>query len=122
MRLPARIPVFLLLSLVLLAGCKCTRFDLERNREAALRQNLYHLRQSIDQYTIDKNKAPQTLQDIVKAGYLREIPVDPITGRRETWVVEKEAVYLSIGSSPGITDVRSGSTETGCDGTKYSTW
>lgn len=71
---------------------------------------------------MDKKQAPQALDDLVKTGYLREIPEDPFTRRRDSWVVEKEPVLLSVGTSPGITDVHSGAAGTGCDGTKYSTW
>lgn len=94
-----------------------------RARESVLRQNLYHLRQSIDQYSMDKQKAPQSLDDLVSAGYLREIPTDPITQSKDTWVVDMEDVLLSIDQNePGITDVHSGAQGTGSDGTAYSTW
>lgn len=94
-----------------------------RAREASLRQNLYHLRQSIDQYTMDKQKAPQSLDDLVSAGYLREIPVDPMTQSRDTWQVDMEDVMQSIDQTePGITDVHSGAQGAGSDGSAYSTW
>jgi general secretion pathway protein G len=94
-----------------------------RARESTLRQNLYHLRQSIDQFTMDKQKAPQSLDELVSAGYLREIPIDPMTQSRETWVVDMEDVLLSIDQNePGITNVHSGAQGTATDGTAYSTW
>ena len=123
MRLSAPIPI-LLLPLLLVLGCwRCSNpHGIHATRERTLRQNLFHLRQSIDQYTIDKQQSPQKLDDLVKAGYLREIPIDPFTRRSDTWIVEKESVTLAVGTQPGITDVRSSSPETGCDGTNYNTW
>jgi general secretion pathway protein G len=94
-----------------------------RAREATLRQDLYHLRQAIDAYTMDKQKAPQSLQDLVTAGYFREIPKDPITGKNDTWQVVQEDVYNSIDQNePGITDVHSGASDASADRTAYSTW
>ncbi len=94
-----------------------------RAKEAVLRQDLFAMRQAIDQHTMDKAKAPQSLQDLVQAGYLREIPKDPITNSRDTWQVVQEDVLESVDQNePGITDVHSGSTLTGTDGTAYNTW
>src|SRR6266446_5430916 len=88
-----------------------------RAREATLRQDLYHLRQAIDAYTMDKQKAPQSLDDLVTAGYFREIPKDPITEKKDTWQVVQEDVYSSIDQNePGITDVHSGASGNGLDG------
>ncbi|HXZ79373.1 MAG TPA: prepilin-type N-terminal cleavage/methylation domain-containing protein [Terriglobales bacterium] len=92
-------------------------------REAVLKQNLFTLRSCIDQYSLDKQKAPQSLDDLVQAGYLKEIPMDPFTNARDTWQVDQEDVLLSVDQSqPGITDVHSGSSATGTDGTAYNTW
>jgi general secretion pathway protein G len=94
-----------------------------RAKEAVLRQDLDSLRKVIDQYTLDKERAPQSLDDLVSAGYLREIPVDPFTRARDTWVVVQEDLYNSIDQTqPGITDVHSGAGGTGTDGTPYSSW
>ena len=94
-----------------------------RAKEAVLRQDLFAMRSSIDQYTMDKAKAPQALRDLVQDGYLREIPKDPFTDSRDTWQVVQEDVLLSIDQNqPGITDVHSGSNRMGSDGTAYSTW
>lgn len=94
-----------------------------RAKEAVLRQDLFAMRQSIDQYTMDKAKAPQALADLVQAGYLREIPKDPFTDSRDTWQVVQEDVLQSIDQNePGLTDVKSGSNLTGTDGTAYNTW
>ena len=94
-----------------------------RAREAVLRQNLFTLRSVIDQYSMDKQKAPQSLQDLVDAGYLKMIPMDPFTNSRDTWETVQEDVLLSVDQSqPGITDVHSGSSGTGSDGTAYNQW
>ena len=91
-------------------------------RESALKQDLHHLRQSIDQFTMDKQRAPQSLDELVSAGYLRQIPRDPFT-KNEDWEVIMEDVMTSIDQTqPGITDVRSASTGIALDGTAYNTW
>jgi general secretion pathway protein G len=92
------------------------------SREAVLRQNLFTLRNVISQYTLDKQKAPQGLDDIVQAGYLRQIPSDPMTGATN-WEVVQEDVLLAVDQQdPGITDVKSASNATASDGTAYSSW
>jgi general secretion pathway protein G len=91
-------------------------------REAVLRQNLFTLRNVISQYTLDKQKAPQSLDDIVQAGYLRAIPADPMTGQTN-WEPHQEDVLLSVDQQdPGIDDVHSASNATASDGTAYSSW
>ena len=97
--------------------------SIRRAKEAVLRDDLFTLRTSIDQFTYDKLRAPQSLDDLVQAGYLREIPMDPITNSRDTWVVVNEDVMQSIDQTqPGITDVHSGADGTALDGTAYSSW
>lgn len=92
-------------------------------REAVLRNNLFTMRSLINQYTMDKEKAPQSLEDLVTAGYLKQIPVDPFTGSRDSWVVDQEDVLMSVDQTqPGITDVHSGSDQTSSEGTPYNTW
>lgn len=94
-----------------------------RAKEAVLRQDLFAMRSVIDQYTLDKGKAPQSLEDLVQAGYLKEIPKDPFTDSRDSWSVEQEDVLLSVDQDePGISDVHSGATGAGSDGTPYSSW
>ena len=95
-----------------------------RARESVLKQNLFALRSVISQYTLDKQKAPQSLQDLVTGGYFKQIPNDPMTGRNDTWTVEEETdTILSVDEQePGIFDVHSGSSAVGSDGTAYSTW
>ena len=81
-----------------------------RAREAVLRNDLFTLRSSIDQYTLDKQKAPQSLQDLATAGYIKTIPKDPITNSADTWVTEQEDSLMAIDqTAPGIVDVHSGS-------------
>jgi general secretion pathway protein G len=94
-----------------------------RAREAVLRNDLFTLRSSIDQYTLDKQKAPQSLQDLVTAGYIKAVPKDPITNSADTWVTEQEDSMMAVDqTAPGIVDVHSGATQTATDGTSYSTW
>ena len=92
-----------------------------RARESVLRQNLFTLRSVIDQYSMDKQKAPQSLQDLIDAGYLKQIPVDPMTNSRDTWQTEQEDTLVSVDQNePGITDVHSGSGAIGSDGVAYN--
>jgi general secretion pathway protein G len=93
-----------------------------RAREAVLRQDLFTLRQVIDQYTLDKQKAPQSLDDILQAGYLKRIPADPMTGQPNWEVVQEDVLQTAEQQEPGISDVHSASNNTASDGTAYSTW
>ena len=91
-------------------------------RESVLRSNLATLRSVISQYTLDKQKAPQSLDDLVTSGYLRQIPLDPMT-RQPNWEVVQEDVMMAVDQQgPGITDVHSASNGTASDGTAYSSW
>ena len=91
--------------------------------EAVLKEDLHVLRNAIDSYTMDKQKAPQSLQDLVDAGYLRKIPVDPMTHTSDTWVTETSDTLHSVDQTdPGIDDVHSGDQRNGSDGQPYSTW
>jgi general secretion pathway protein G len=92
-------------------------------KEAVLKEDLYSMRLSIDQYTQDKNKAPQDLSDLVSAGYLHALPKDPFTNSSETWQAVQEDVMMALDQTqPGITDVHSGSNQTSSEGTAYNTW
>ena len=92
-------------------------------KEAALKEDLHVLRDAIDSYTMDKNKAPQSLDDLVQNGYLKSIPEDPMTHSRDTWVTASDDTYSEIDQTePGINDVHSGSEEVGLDGQPYSSW
>ena len=94
-----------------------------RARETVLRDDLYTLRSVIDEYTLDKQKAPQSLQELVDAGYLKQLPNDPFTNSRDTWVpVTDESLMSPDQTEPGIIDVHSGSDLNSSEGTAYSTW
>jgi len=97
--------------------------SVRKAKEAVLKQNLHALRQAIDSYTVDKQKAPQALSDLVESGYLKVMPKDPITNRTDTWVPVQEDTLASIDQTQsGIDDVHSGAQEASSDGTLYSTW
>jgi general secretion pathway protein G len=96
---------------------------LRHAKEAVLKEDLYSMRNAIDQYTQDKAKAPQDLSDVVSAGYLHALPKDPFTNSSETWQVVQEDVVMALDQTqPGITDVHSGSNLTSSEGTAYSSW
>src|SRR5262245_42214033 len=84
-----------------------------RSREAVLSEDLFRMRDAIDQYNADKNKYPKALQDLVSDGYLREIPKDPITDSADTWqTVPAEPDSSNPTAEPGVYNVKSGATET----------
>ena len=94
-----------------------------RTKESVLRNNLFTMRQVIDNYTYDKQKAPQSLQDLVSEGYLREVPLDPMTGSNQTWkTVLEDAGQAVDQNNPGVFDVKSGSDKSSLDGSAYSDW
>lgn len=96
---------------------------LKAAREAVLKEDLQVMRSAIDSYTLDKQKAPQSLDDLVQEGYLKVIPEDPMTRARDTWVTDtSDSLHSLDQTDPGIDDVHSGSQETGSDGQPYSTW
>jgi general secretion pathway protein G len=97
--------------------------SIQRSKESVLKNNLFTLRTVIDEYTYDKQKAPQTLQDLVSDGYLRQVPMDPITGSNDSWKLIMEEQGNTVNQTqPGIWDVRSGSDLTSLEGTPYSEW
>ena len=97
--------------------------SIQRAKESVLKNNLFTLRTVIDEYTYDKQKAPQSPQDLVSEGYLRQVPVDPMTQSADTWkVIMEDASNTVSQSEPGIFDVRSGSDKTSLEGTPYSDW
>ncbi|HZQ92978.1 MAG TPA: prepilin-type N-terminal cleavage/methylation domain-containing protein [Terriglobales bacterium] len=94
-----------------------------RAREAVLRDDLFTLRSVIDQFTLDKQRAPQSLDELVQEHYLKAIPKDPFTNSSETWQVTQEDTIMSVDQTqPGISDVHSGSNLVGSDGSAYSSW
>ena len=101
------------------------RTHMQHAREAVLKQNLFTLRSLISQYGLDKQKAPQSLDDLVQAGYLKEIPINPITGQRDWQPVECEEDTITSPDQQdqgGICDVHSSSPQIGSNGAAYSTW
>ena len=97
--------------------------SIQKAREAVLREDLYIMRQAINFYFADKQEWPADLQSLVEESYIREIPVDPITGSADTWMTEfASSDERDISTSPGIADVRSGADGVGMDGTSYSEW
>jgi general secretion pathway protein G len=94
-----------------------------RAKESVLKNNLFTIRTVVDNYTYDKQKAPQSLRDLVTEGYLRDVPMDPMTGSNQTWKPIMEDATQSVNQSePGIFDIRSGSDKISLDGTPYSDW
>ncbi|HEY2858973.1 MAG TPA: prepilin-type N-terminal cleavage/methylation domain-containing protein [Terracidiphilus sp.] len=92
-------------------------------REAVLREDLHTMRSAIDSYTADKQKAPQSLDDLVQSGYLRTVPEDPMTHAKDSWTTDtSDSLHSLDQSEPGIDDVHSGSQEQGSDGQPYNTW
>ena len=97
--------------------------SVRRSREAVLREDLFRMRDAIDQYYADKNKYPQSLADLVSEGYLREIPKDPMTDSADTWAVEPaEPDPANPVAEPGVYNIHSGSDQTALDGTRYADW
>jgi general secretion pathway protein G len=96
---------------------------IKQAREAVLKEDLHVLREAIDSYTMDKQKAPQSLDDLITDGYLKAIPEDPMTHSKETWVTDtSESLHSVDQTDPGIDDVHSGAQEMGSDGQPYSSW
>jgi general secretion pathway protein G len=112
------ISIIIILAMIALAQYSQT---VRAAQEATLRDDLHQMRKLIDQYAADKGKLPQSLEDLVSAGYIQEIPVDPITGNKD-WLTEFGDDPTSSGSSQGLTNVRSASSDTAADGTRYSEW
>jgi general secretion pathway protein G len=97
--------------------------NVQAAKEAVLREDLRVMRTAINSYTVDKEKAPQSLDDVVSGGYLKAIPKDPVTGRTDTWVTSQTDTLSTIDQTQGgIDDVHSGAQQVGTDGTAYNTW
>jgi general secretion pathway protein G len=111
--------------ILILIGIAAGRYDksVQRANEAVLKHNLQTIRTSVDNYTLDKQAAPQSLEDLVQAGYLRSVPTDPIT-RAKDWVPQYDTVVLSPDqSSTGMVDVHSNSTKVSpFENTPYNEW
>jgi general secretion pathway protein G len=114
-----------MLIIAILAGIAIPAYvaSIKAAREAVLREDLHVMRDAIDSYTNDKDKAPQSLDDLVTGGYLKVIPSDPMTHSTTTWNPSMDDSMHNLDQTdPGMTDVHSGSDETGSDGQPYSTW
>jgi general secretion pathway protein G len=97
--------------------------NIRNAKEAVLKEDLHTMRTAIDSYTVDKQKAPESLDDLVQAGYLKSMPVDPFTHRSDTWVpVQDDSMFTTDQTQSGIDDVHSGAQQTASDGTSYNTW
>ena len=110
---------------VILASVGMTQYknSVTRAEEATLKENLFRLRDAMDQFYADKNKWPADLAELVSAGYIREVPVDPLTKSKDTWQTKQaEADPNNPSASGGIDDVHSGSDRTSLEGTRYAEW
>ena len=97
--------------------------SVRKAREAVLREDLHTMRGAIDSYTVDKEQAPQSLDDLIQAGYLKSMPIDPMTNKADTWNTTQSDDMTSITETQGgIGDVHSGSQALASDGTTYNTW
>ena len=111
--------------IVLLASISMLMYrnSVQRGREAVLKEDLFRMRDAIDQHYADKGKYPASLEDLVTAGYLRKVPVDPMTQSAETWqTVQAEPDPANLTVEPGIYNVRSGAEGEALDGTKFTEW
>jgi general secretion pathway protein G len=116
--------MIVMLILAILVGMAALAYDkaVLHARESVLKQDLQTMRQAIDNYTLDKQQAPQSLDDLVDAHYLREVPVDPIT-RQKDWVTHTgDTVLTPEQTGTGIDDVHAGTDLVGSNGEPYSTW
>lgn len=112
--------LIIVLSTIALAQYKNS---IRATKEAVLKADLFHMRESIDQYYADKGSYPSSLQTLVSEGYLRSVPKDPITNSTDTWVTtQAELDPSATSSSPGIYDVKSGADGVSLDGTRYADW
>ena len=115
--------VMTIISILALIAIPSFTAAVQHAREAVLREDLQTMRMAIDSYTMDKQKAPQSLDDLVQEGYLKAIPEDPMTHAKDTWVTDtSDAMYSIDQTDPGINDVHSGSEESGSDGQPYTSW
>jgi len=109
--------------IIILAAITLPQFQktILHTREAVLRQDLTDMRKLIDQFAADKGKLPQSLDDLVSEGYMREVPVDPITGQKDWAITTGEDPNSSEGEQ-GMTDIHSSSGDVSSEGTPYSEW
>ena len=116
------IVVMAIISVLISVAVPLYQKSLQRTKESVLKNNLFTLRSVIDEYTFDKKKAPLSLDDLVTEGYLRAVPIDPITGNDQWHVVMEDALTMVDQTQPGIFTVYSASDKTSLEGTPYSQW
>ncbi len=115
--------VMIIIGILMAVAVPAFTASVRHAKEAVLREDLHTMRAAIDSYTVDKAKAPQSLEDLVQSGYLKEMPKDPFTNRTDTWVPSQSDTLMTIDQTEsGIDDVHSGAQITGSDGTAYNTW
>jgi general secretion pathway protein G len=115
--------VMAIISIMMAIAVPLYQKSLIRTKESLLKNNLFTVRTVIDEYTFDKKKAPQSLQDLVSEGYLRAVPMDPITGNDSSWTIVMEDAITSIDQTqPGIWDIHSSSDQKSLEGTPYAIW
>ena len=115
--------VLALISILATMGMTQYRASVVHAKEAVLKQDLFQMRDAIDQYYADKGQYPSTLDALVSEGYMRKLPVDPFTGSADTWTTEPaEPDPSNPGADPGVYNVKSGAQGTALDGTSYSDW
>jgi general secretion pathway protein G len=115
--------VLALISILATMGLAQYRQSVIHAREAVLKEDLFQLRDALDQYNADKGKYPDALDALVTEGYVRKLPVDPFTNGADTWqTIFSDPDPANPTAAPGVRDVRSGSDQTALDGTKYSEW
>ncbi len=115
--------VIALISILAGMGAVQYRNSIVRTKEAVLKEDLFRMRDAIDQYYADKAKYPASLDTLVSEGYMRKIPEDPITRSTDTWqTVPAEPDPANPTAEPGIYDVKSGAEGTALDGTRYADW
>jgi general secretion pathway protein G len=115
--------VISMISILAAMGVVQYRNSVQRTKETILKKDLFEIRDVIDQYYADKGKYPSSLDALVSDGYLRKIPVDPITNSADTWQTEPaEPDPANPSAEPGIYNVKSGATGTSLDGSAYSEW
>jgi general secretion pathway protein G len=115
--------VMAIVSIIIAIAVPLYQKSILRAKESVLRNNLFSMRTVIDEYTYDKQKGPQSLEDLVREGYLRQVPIDPITRSNNSWKIIMEDAMTSVNQTePGIFDVRSGSDKTSLEGTPYTEW
>lgn len=119
------LPLLIVVNLICSLSCDISTSQYQKRvlgaREATLRDNLFQMRKMIDQYAADKGALPQSLDDLIRAGYMHEIPVDPITQKKD-WRIVMGDDPMSNEGGKGIVDVRSASTAKSSEGTSYSEW